>query len=104
MTIGREGYEWDINTNDGYITLSGDLLIHWGNIPKTNNDDAGHWQSITFSPAFSAKPYFFRATKSAENSHIQEIGYIRTGYMTASSVQFRNMHMSDTCWLAIGPR
>lgn len=82
--------------------LPNGLMVQWGNIPSSSNEDDGYWHTISFSPSFAAKPYFFRATKSTQNSHIQEVGYIRKGYMTANSVQFRNMPASDTFWIAIG--
>ena len=30
MTLGREGYEWEINDTDGYAILSNGLLLQWG--------------------------------------------------------------------------
>ena len=34
MTLGREGYEWEINSNDGYITLPKNVLFQWGNFTR----------------------------------------------------------------------
>lgn len=29
MTLGREGYEWEINDTDGYITLPSGIVVQW---------------------------------------------------------------------------
>lgn len=47
MTIGRNGYEWDINTNDGYVTLPSGAKIQWGR--KTTSSSQG---TISFASSF----------------------------------------------------
>lgn len=80
-------------------------MIQWGKIAQSGTSGDGTWETITFSPSFSGTPYFFRATKSTQNSHTSEVGYLRKGssYMTSRNVQFRNIPASDTYWIAIGP-
>ena len=57
MQIGREGYEWDINTNDGYLTLASGLMIEWGYFSQ-GSSSSSETMTVTFPKAFPSKCVF----------------------------------------------
>ena len=58
MTLGREGYEWEINSNDGYVILSSGLMIQWRQVSGSNSDR----HSVTFTTYFPTALVFATAT------------------------------------------
>ena len=67
MTLGVEGEDWEINTNDGYLTLPSGLMLQFG------REDAGTSsgkQDIPLSKPFPTKCISFQYLQALENSNI----------------------------------
>ena len=101
MTIGREGYEWDINTNDGYVTLPSNVLINWGILPKASSVD---YTSVNFGQSYSNPPAVFVTWEHTSNKTGDCFQYIKSGSVTTSRFQITRSDLGYTYWIAIGKR
>ena len=47
MQIGREGYEWEINSNDGYVTFNNGIIFEWKFVSSNNQEDINYVWDLT---------------------------------------------------------
>lgn len=71
MTLGREGYEWEINSNDGYVLLASNVMLQWKKMTSLGNWNGGEWDptTCTFPVPFSATPYWCGITLQKDDDH-----------------------------------
>lgn len=66
MTLGREGYEWEINDTDGYITLPNGILFQFG---RANAKNLNGKQTIEFLKPFSSRCLSFQYLQAFSDSN-----------------------------------
>ena len=98
MTIGREGYEWDINTNDGYVILPGGVLVHWGRVSRTSSGYA----TVSFVPSFKYAPTLITTCAYNANDYFTSNGNGYVANVSSTSAKVGTIDSYYTYWVAIG--
>ena len=101
MTLGREGYEWEINDTDGYVTLPSGMLIQWGTILRTTESGVYAWYSLELPIAFADINWKF-AYIHVLNIAQEASCILKRNTITKRTAQIRILTHADIIWFALG--